>query len=211
MDGTGGARSTVGRPAPGAAHSTASTRLREQLIADLAVNWSHRGADRSPSGWCDIAGALVDVRFLPVVLVRLTACAERATPARRAVSRLTSLLNRFVFGVEVAAQTVIGPGLYFPHTGGIVIGAATIGSRCTIYHQVTLGAKSIDMPFNRHLRPSVGDRVTIAAGAKVLGGVDVGDGATVGANAVVTHNVPADTRVGGVPARPLEEHDHATP
>ena len=95
---------------------------------------------------------------------------------------------------------MIGPGLYFPHTGGIVIGAGRLGARCVVYHQVTLGAKTIDMTFTPSLRPTVGDDVVLAAGAKVLGGVTVGDRAVVGANAVVTRDVDADTVVGGVPA-----------
>jgi serine O-acetyltransferase len=110
------------------------------------------------------------------------------------------MVNRVLFGVETAPQTRIGPGLYFPHTNGIVIGAAQIGARCVIYHQVTLGAKTIDMKFTPTERPIVGDDVTIAAGAKVLGGVQIGDGAVIAANAVVVEDVDGGALVGGVPA-----------
>ena len=116
---------------------------------------------------------------------------------------MLALLNRLVFGVECALQTDIGPGLYFPHTGGIVIGAAELGSRCTIYHQVTLGAQDIDMAFTSGRRPVVGDDAVIASGAKVLGGITVGNRAVVAANAVVVADVPDDVVVGGVPARVL--------
>jgi len=183
-------------------------RLRETLLADLATNWAHKGSNRLPTTSLDIVRSLVDVRFLPVVLVRLTLLpgGSRSVCAM-AASRLASLVNRFVFGVECASQTSIGPGLYFPHTGGIVIGAASIGARCVIYHQVTLGAKIIDMPFTVDLRPSIGNDVTIAAGAKVLGGITVHDRSVVAANAVVTSDVAAGTVVGGVPASTIKVID----
>jgi serine O-acetyltransferase len=182
-----------------------TTGLKSVLSADLTVNWHHRGRQEQPSGWAPILGGLIDIRFLPVALLRVSAAAHaRGGPARLAAFGM-SLLNRLVFGVECAFQTSIGPGLYFPHTGGIVIGATSIGPRCTIYHQVTLGAKTIDMGFDPESRPRVGSDVVIAAGAKVLGGVRLGDGAIVAANAVVVHDVPARTTVGGVPARSIRK------
>jgi serine O-acetyltransferase len=182
-----------------------SPSLRAQLLADLAENWRHRSLGRTPQGWADIVRSLGDLRFVPVVLVRLTTAAGHdAGPVRTIVSRLASIANRFLFGIECASQATIGPGLYFPHTGGIIIGAASIGARCVLYHQVTLGATVIDMPFTPHLRPAVGDDVVIASGAKVLGGVHVGDRAVVAANAVVVDDVHPDTVVGGVPARRLK-------
>ena len=189
-----------------------SRSLRELILADLAVNRRHRGIEAGRPRGRDVLVALGDVRFLPVVLVRLTTSPPPLSPVlRTVVSRAASLLNRFVFGIECASQTVIGPGLYFPHTGGIVIGAADIGSNCVLYHQVTLGAKVIDMPFTTTLRPSIGNDVTVAAGAKVLGGISIGDGALVGANAVVVKDVPAGATVGGVPAVSLGSPGGAAP
>ena len=179
--------------------------LRNLLLADLGVNWTYRGVEQAPSSWLDIVRSVGDVRFLPVVLIRAGAHLTSSNTAANVLGKVFLMLARLLFGVEVAAQSQIGPGLYFPHTGGIVIGAARIGENCVIYHGVTLGAKGIDMPFTPALRPTVGDNVVIAAGAKVLGGVTVGSHSVVGANAVVTHDVTPASVVGGVPAVPLRQ------
>lgn len=167
------------------------------LRVDAARNLHYRG--RRGASASNIVRLLTDVRFLPVVLVRIGSLTGLARP----LALLAALVNRLLFGVEVARQTIIGPGLYFPHTGGIVIGATEIGRNATIYHGVTLGATSVDMQFTRSLRPVLGDDVVIASGAKVLGGVRVGNGAVVAANAVVVRDVAEDTTVGGVPAHAI--------
>lgn len=105
------------------------------------------------------------------------------------------------FGCFVQGGAVIGPGLKLPHPTGIVLGSGTrIGANCVLYHQVTLGgARRGDWHAGRY--PQVGDRVTIFAGAKLLGAICVGDDAVIGANAVVTANVPAQHTAKGIPAR----------
>jgi len=89
------------------------------------------------------------------------------------------------------------------HTQGTVLGAASIGKNATIYHQVTLGAVTMDFAYTSALRPIVGDGVVIGVGAKVLGGLTLGNGSMVGANAVVLQNVPAGHVAIGVPAKIL--------
>ncbi|HEY8509889.1 MAG TPA: hypothetical protein VIL32_16110, partial [Steroidobacteraceae bacterium] len=81
------------------------------------------------------------------------------------------------------------------------IGAGYIGRNVTIYQQVTLGAKLADFEYDVGQRPHVCDGVVITAGAKVLGGVRLGERAIIGANAVVLSDVPADCVAVGVPAR----------
>lgn len=143
--------------------------------------------------------AFFNIRLMPVALIRLSYwCAHhRLGP----ISKVVCLLNLVFFGLEYSAKVEIGPGLFLPHTVGTVIGAASIGSNVTIFQGVTIGAKEADMNFCRDKRPTILDDVTIGAGAKVLGGIVVGIGSKVGANAVVLNDVPAGRVAVGIPAR----------
>jgi len=114
-------------------------------------------------------------------------------------------MNFILFGLEIAVRCEIGPGLYFPHTQGTVIGANKIGENATIYHNVTFGAREIDLDYSFFSRPNIGDNVIVGAGAKILGPVTVGNGARVGANAVVVEDVPAGSTVVGIPARIVKQ------
>ena len=143
--------------------------------------------------------ALLSPRFAPILLLRI--CQGLRGARLGPLAKLVSLINFVAFGVEVASQTRIGKGLFFPHSQGIVIGAASIGDNVTIYHNVTLGALGLDLAFTEAERPSIGDGVIIASGAKILGGVHVGDCARIGANALVLKAVPA----GAVARAPLAE------
>jgi serine O-acetyltransferase len=91
------------------------------------------------------------------------------------------------------------------HTQGTVLGANSIGDNFTVYHQVTLGAKSMDFIYTPTKRPTVGNNVTVSVGAKVLGGIELGDGCVVGANAVVLKDVPAGFIAIGIPARNMDK------
>ena len=92
----------------------------------------------------------------------------------------------------------VGGGLMLPHPQGIVINhAAVIGPNCLIFHQVTIGSNGRGVPV-------IGGHVDIGAGARIIGPVRVGDHARIGANAVVTRDVPAGAVVVGNPARVLE-------
>ena len=103
-------------------------------------------------------------------------------------------LYRF-FGLEISAGANIGGGLYIAHPNGTVIFAQEIGENCSIIANVTIGMR------NEWAFPRIGNNVFIGAGARVLGGIHVGDGAVIGANAVVIHDVPAGATVVGIPAR----------
>ncbi len=101
--------------------------------------------------------------------------------------------------MDIHPAAVLGSGLFIDHATGVVIGeTAEVGTDVTIYHGVTLGGSSLDLG-KRH--PTIGDRVTIGAGAKILGPIAVGDDSRIGANAVVVKPVPPDSVVVGVPGQ----------
>jgi serine O-acetyltransferase len=96
--------------------------------------------------------------------------------------------------LEIYSKMKVGPGLFIMHGNGTLIMADGIGKNCRIYHQVTIGA------VEAFGRPTIGDDVTIFAGAKVVGKVSIGDHATIAANSLVIENVPPGATVMGVPA-----------
>ena len=102
----------------------------------------------------------------------------------------------------LATRACIGRRVFLDHGLGIVIGETTeIGDDCTIYQGVTLGGTSLYKGVKRH--PTLGKGVVVSAGAKVLGGFTVGDGARIGSNAVVLKEIPAGATAVGIPARIL--------
>jgi serine O-acetyltransferase len=105
------------------------------------------------------------------------------------------------YGIELPYSVKLGRRVIFEHQHGIVIhGDASIGDDCVIRHGVTLGNRRLDRPFDA---PTLGRRVNVGAGAKILGKVVIGDDVTIGANAVVCCDIPANCRAVGVPARIL--------
>jgi len=117
-------------------------------------------------------------------------------------ARILSMFSRFITGIEIHPGAKIGRRVFLDHGLGIVIGETTeIGDDCTIYQGVTLGGTSLYKGVKRH--PTLGKGVVISAGAKVLGGFTVGDGARVGSNAVVLKEIPAGATAVGIPARIL--------
>jgi serine O-acetyltransferase len=117
----------------------------------------------------------------------------------RLPGRLCSALTRALTGVDIHPGALLGPGLFIDHATGVVIGeTAEVGTDVTLYHGVTLGGTSLQRG-KRH--PTVGDRVTIGAGAKVLGPITIGHDSRIGANAVVVRPVPPDSVVVGVPGQ----------
>lgn len=114
-------------------------------------------------------------------------------------ARGLSQAARFLTGVEIHPGARIGSGLFIDHGMGVVIGeTAEVGEDVTIYHGVTLGGTSLEKG-KRH--PTVGDRVTIGAGAKVLGPIQIGHDSRIGSNAVVVRPVDDQSVVVGVPGQ----------
>ncbi len=124
------------------------------------------------------------------------------------LGRFISHISRWFTGIEIHPAAKIGDRVFFDHAMGVVVGeTAEIGDGCTIYQGVTLGGTSLYKGEKRH--PTLGKDVVIGAGAKVLGGFTVGDGAKVGSNAVVTKPVPAGATAVGNPARIIQAETDA--
>jgi serine O-acetyltransferase len=117
-------------------------------------------------------------------------------------ARVVSHVSRWLTGIEIHPAARLGRRLIIDHGMGVVIGeTAEVGDDVYLYHQVTLGGTS-SLRGKRH--PTVGNGVIIGAGAQVLGAITIGDNARIGANAVVVRDVPPDTTVVGIPARPVD-------
>ena len=117
----------------------------------------------------------------------------------RLPARWLSQMVRGMTGIEIHPGAVLGPGFFIDHGMGVVIGeTAEIGADVTLYHGVTLGGTSLNKG-KRH--PTIGDRVVVGAGAKVLGAIEIGADSRIGANAVVVRPVPPNSVVVGVPGQ----------
>jgi serine O-acetyltransferase len=114
-------------------------------------------------------------------------------------ARWLSQVARWLTGVEIHPGAVIGRRFFIDHGMGVVIGETTeIGNDVTFYHGVTMGGVSLEKG-KRH--PTLGNKVVVGAGAKVLGAIEIGDGSRIGANAVVVKSVPPESVVVGIPGQ----------
>ena len=122
------------------------------------------------------------------------------------IARIISQFSRFLTGIEIHPKAKIGKNLFIDHGMGVVIGETSeIGDNVTIYHMVTLGgiAPSINSNDQRNIKrhPTIENEVVIGSGAQVLGPVTVGSCAKIGANAVITKDVPEKAIMVGIPAK----------
>ncbi len=122
------------------------------------------------------------------------------------IARIISQFSRFLTGIEIHPNAKIGKNLFIDHGMGVVIGETSeIGDNVTIYHMATLGgiAPSINSNDQRNIKrhPTIEDQVVIGSGAQVLGAIKIGRCAKIGANAVVTKDVPENAVMVGIPAK----------
>ena len=122
------------------------------------------------------------------------------------IARIVSQFSRFMTGIEIHPKAKIGKNLFIDHGMGVVIGETSdIGDNVTIYHNVTLGgiSPSINSENQRETKrhPTLQDHVVVGSGAQVLGPIVIGKNAKIGANAVVTKDVPENGVMVGIPAR----------
>ena len=126
------------------------------------------------------------------------------------VARIISQLSRFLTGIEIHPRANIGKNLFIDHGMGVVIGETSeIGDNVTIYHMATLGgiSPSVNSNEQRNIKrhPTLKDNVVVGSGAQILGPVTVGKNAKIGANAVVTKDVPENAVMVGIPAKNVGE------
>ena len=122
------------------------------------------------------------------------------------IARIISQVSRFLTGIEIHPKAKIGKNLFIDHGMGVVIGETSeIGDNVTIYHMVTLGgiSPSINSDSQRQVKrhPTLMDNVVVGSGAQILGPIVIGKNSKVGANAVVTKDVPENAVMIGIPAK----------
>lgn len=146
-----------------------------------------------------IRAILYYLRFLGVrAVIRYRIAAVLYSRGYRQVAWILAARTFSLTGADLPPDAKIGPGLHLPHPVGVVVGhGCEIGSDCTILQGVTLGERYAR---ERHEYPVIGDKVVIGAGAKLLGGIQIGSNARIGANAVVLTDIPAGCTAAGIPA-----------
>ena len=127
------------------------------------------------------------------------------------VARIISQFSRFLTGIEIHPRANIGKNLFIDHGMGVVIGETSeIGDNVTIYHMATLGgiSPSVNSNDQRNIKrhPTLKDNVVVGSGAQILGPVTIGKNAKIGANAVVTKDVPENAVMVGIPAKNVSEN-----
>ncbi len=166
-------------------------RLREEI--DVVF-------DRDPAAQSIFEVITAYPGFHAMQIHRLSHCFW--TNGFRWLGRFSSHIGRWLTGIEIHPGANIGRRFFIDHGMGVVIGeTAVIGDDCTLYHGVTLGGTSWNKG-KRH--PTLCDGVVIGAGAKVLGPIEIGNGARVGSNSVVVKPVPAGATVVGIPAHIID-------
>lgn len=172
-------------PAPGS--------LLHTIQADIAA----ASEDGRPGPLQTAARIAFTVKLQSVLLFRLSHAVGRRS---RLAGAILKYVNQVLSGADVAHEARIGPGLVLNHPAGVVIGPnAVLGAGCILQQGVTLG-------HGPGGSPTCGDRVFLGPGAKCFGGITIGDRARIGANAVVTSDIPGDHFAAGIPARVLKEN-----
>lgn len=168
------------------------------FLDELTGDWAHlqrlNGTAKPLRPW-----NFFHPRFLHIVLIRLSLATSRC--GFPMLPKVFSIVLYILYRVELNTRARIKAGLVLPHPMGIVIGADQIGYDVLIFQNVTLGAKTPDVAYNPDMRPTIGDRVMIGAGAVVVGGVQIGNDSVVGANSLLTKSIPENSQAIGVPAQ----------
>ncbi|HWM12429.1 MAG TPA: hypothetical protein VNO82_23920 [Solirubrobacteraceae bacterium] len=173
--------------------------LREALMADARITAAYRGERHEFRSRVDAAAQLVRLAWMSDAFLAQALYRTKAALQARGVPVLPRIAHRLAMAlaqVSIGDPVVVEPGVYIVHGQVVIDGTVEIGSGTTIAPWVTIGLRAGD-----YQGPTIERNVSIGTGAKVIGPVRVGEGAVVGANAVVVHDVPAGATVVGVPAR----------
>ncbi len=175
--------------------------LVQLLREDLAAAVNHDPAARS-----SLEVAILYPGVHAVWAYRIANRLWHKDPGYRFLARFISQVARGITGIEIHPAATLGRRLFIDHGMGVVIGeTAEVGEDVIIFHGTTLGGTSMEKG-KRH--PTIGNRVTIGSGAKVLGPIHIGDDVKIGANAVVVKDVPCNHIAVGIPAKNRESKEN---
>lgn len=173
----------------------------EYLKEDLKVNF--------PEYYIAKRRIIFNRRYQLIYLFRLSQALSKTSGFGKILYKIVNqfyIRVQFKFSSEIPVSCKIGKGIYLPHPYGIILNPNTVvGEYCTLLQQVTIGNNSFK-EFNGVA--TIGNNVTIGAGAKIIGNLTIGDNAHVGANAVVVRDVHAHSVVAGVPAKEIRRLEH---
>ncbi|GAB3793485.1 serine O-acetyltransferase [Dyella agri] len=163
------------------------------------------------SGFRAFRAALCTHTFHMTVLIRFGCWSRsRLGAPGNVIGAITEYLIRVVYASDISCKAKIGRYFHVMHGQDIVIGSeVVIGEHCKVFNSVTFGNKDTEDP-SGNAQPKVGDNCVIGTGAKLLGGISIGDNVRIGANAVVLRDVPSNTVAVGVPARVITHTSTST-
>ena len=177
--------------------------LREALIADARITAAYRGERHEFRSRLDVAAQMVRLAWVSDAFLAQSLYRAKASLQARRVPLLPRVAHRLAMAlaqVSIGDPVVVEPGIYILHGGVVIDGTVEIASGVTIAPWVTIGLRAGD-----YRGASIERNVSIGTGAKIIGAVRVGEGATIGANAVVVDDVPAGATVVGAPARAVTD------
>jgi serine O-acetyltransferase len=173
--------------------------LREALIADARITAAYRGERHEFRSRLDVTAQMVRLAWVSDAFLAQSLYRAKASLQARRVPLLPRVAHRLAMAVgqvSIGDPVVVEPGIYIIHGGVVIDGTVEIASGVTIAPWVTIGLRAGD-----YRGATIERNVSIGTGAKIIGAVRVGEGATIGANAVVVDDVPAGATVVGAPAR----------
>jgi serine O-acetyltransferase len=199
---------TQGSPRDERSRFMASVRARfpgfkDAVLADAKITARHRGERHTFTSGGDAVGQVLRLMWVSDAFAALVLYRLKARMQARGIPVLPRLAHRAAMAiaqVSIGDPVIVRPGVYVIHGQVVLDGLVEVGSGTVIGPWVTLGLRAGNVQ-----GPKVGENVQIGTGAKLIGPIEVGSGATIGANAVVVDDVPAGVTVVGAPARPVGE------